>query len=220
MRQEILTMQDLKRIRYIAGHYNALRGLKLLPAGLGLIAIAVWSFWLRAIVLPGVENGWEDFAAFLLIYSILFALEQFVERYYRRNFGQVAMPPQEEANWRLTAILLFFIYGAGTQIDSNFHPMISAFGLATALFLCFYWWQMGREQTHYLVLGLLVAVASIVPLFSSSVRALLFSQGTAHYYHLVDLLAGVIFFVGGIFDHLLLMRALAALKKSRIQQDG
>ncbi len=212
----MFTMQDLKRMRYIAGHYNALRGLKLLPVGLGLIAIAVWSFWLRPVILPSVENGWEDFAAFLLLYSILFALEQLAEHYYRRKFGQVEMPPQEEASWRLTAILLFFIYSTGTQIDSNLHPMISVFGLATALFLCFYWWQMGREQTHYLVLGLLVALASMLPLFSSSLRALLFLQGTAHYYHLVDLLAGIIFFVGGIFDHILLIHSLAALNKSRI----
>lgn len=216
----MFTLQDLKRIRYIAGHYNALRGLKLLPVGLGLIAIAIWSFWLRAAILPGGENAWEDIVAFLLMYSVVFALEQLTERYYRRKFGQVVMPPQEEASWRLMTILLFFIYIMGTGIDSSFHPIISTFGLAAALFLCFYWWQMGREQTHYLVLGLLVAVVSMLPLCSSSLHAMLFLQGNAQYYHLVDLLAGVIFFVGGIFDHILLMRALSSLNKSRIQQDG
>jgi hypothetical protein len=77
-------------------------------------------------------------------------------------------------------------------------------GLVLAVFLFATWWITGRFRSHYLVMGALLAGVSLLPLFGAL-------PGDDPY--VPPIVISLTFIVGGVIDHLLLVRSLKPLPK-------
>jgi hypothetical protein len=181
---------DLQQIRYVTQNYNNLQGLRLLPIGLWLL-------------IEGL------FTAECAIPTLLIALvlTWLIGVYYKRQFGQVHA--MNSPSWKscLIAVLVLAALAAATAADYYLGLPVNLLGLTMAFGLFWVWLQPAyRPRLHYLVVAILVAALSLLQLFG-------ISSGHATQ---PSMLAGsigilMVLLVGGLFDHLLLVRAFKAL---------
>ncbi len=201
-------MEKMERVRSVTRHYNALRGLLLVPAGLYMIMAALWHMKFHSLLFPGGGNDWTTSLFILLIFSSIVGLTLLITRYYRRRFGQVEPTPEEEQRMRLVPLVWMAIYCGGSYLDLSYHPPVSFFCLFLAAGLLLYWRSMDRLPRHYLGLAITIAVIGLLPLFNP-VRNLLFLHGfTSYIEEFVYPLAGSIAIIAGIGNHLLLQRSM------------
>jgi hypothetical protein len=191
-----ITMPDLKRIHYLTKHYGELLGLGWLPIGVFFLTqVPFQAGWIET-------PEWLDTAHIILGSLLSSWLGPLIAKWYERRFGKVKPSLANIDRWALSWGVLFFVVIAGQVVDGVLDPPVSLLCLALAGTLLAFWWRGSRWAWHYAAMALGIAVVGLLPLFTDlSTRELIRGGGSA-------LLLGTIFTVGGIFDHLLLVRTL------------
>ena len=192
-------LQELRRIHIVTKNYAVLRGLQGVPFGLLFLLVA--AFELRWLSLPYGSLDLTIFIGFVMFFVAL-ALHPIVGRYYDRMFGSVQQASNDPLNKWITGLSFVVLFVGGERIDKTLTLPISATGLSIALILLVCWWQTNAFRTHLLVLGLVTAFLSLAPLAGLTTFHTLFIPGHGGY----ELVYSVLLTVGGLCDHLLLLR--------------
>ena len=125
--------------------------------------------------------------------------------YYERTFGKV----QQSANSRRTGSILAFAFFVGLYLvglaEYEWRWPVSGTGLFTAVVLVAYYFQTGSFRQHYLVLAALMAGVSLLPLFGLLPAEQVYLWGERGVVGVA--IFGVLWLVGGLVDHWLLVRA-------------
>lgn len=197
---------QLDRLRYVAGHYRDLQGLALVPFGLVFLA-------------PGfIPNGWgqqgETWRWLMIAGALL--LSWLATIYYQRAVGRAWPALRTGGSYRWLAIMiggaLLFGYFAAPWYDGLVNPPISVTALVMAgLLLIPFVAARGRYRHHYLYLALLYVAVALLPLTGLVTSAQLVKDP-----FLFGLLYGLPWIVGGLGDHIFLVRTLKPLPKEAV----
>lgn len=187
-------MENLTRIRYITRNFDALQGLKMIP--FGLYFLATGAGWLG-------EQG--DLSLSLPAFALTILAYWLISRYYARNFGRVNSESSSLVHNFFLPLAVILILWVAAAVDYWMRLPISIFGLTLAAILFGWWWlQEQRTRKHYAVMAGLIALISLAPLSGIGEGwSIIQPPGT-----LFDLLLGVIFVIGGILDHVILINNL------------
>lgn len=210
---------DLERVRFVTENYKNLQGLKMLPTGLMLLVLAAF-YWLHSL--------WFAFLGVALMLGALW-VQPVIGRYYERKFGHVEpRPPMIQRTTAMVLITIFVVFVVLAMLNNTGYVDVSGYIntyivfpakqqlpvnillLATAvmyLISCILGWQKLRFRLHYLVLSVLGVGASFLPLFGVLTEPIEVFFG----------FCGLIITVGGVFDHLLLVRTMRPLPE---EDDG
>lgn len=196
----------LERLRYVAGHYRELQGLTLVPFGLIFLA-------------PGLlPDGWGqqgETARWLTIVGALL-LSWLASVYYQHVVGRTWPALRTGGSYRWLAIMicgaLLLGYFAAPWFDGRVNPPISVTAAVMAgLLLIPFISARGRYRRHYLFLALLYVVVALLPLTGLVTSAQLVKDPL-----LFGLLYGLPWIIGGLGDHIFLMRSLKPLPEEAV----
>jgi MFS family permease len=181
---------DLEQIRYVTQNYSNLQGLRLIPLGL----------WLLIVGLVTIE-----FAIPLLLAA--WVLTWLIGVYYNRSFGKVRSLTSPSWKSYLVGLLALAALIAAAVADRYLKLPVNLLGLTMATGLFLTWLQPAyRPRLHYLVVAVLVAAVSLLQLFG-------IPAANSTFYPVLAGSVGIllVILIGGLFDHLLLVRAFKAL---------
>lgn len=183
-------MNDLARIRFVAGQFYYLQGLRLVPFGLWTVAFAAGWF--------GRQGDCTFSLPTLILVIILYKL---VGVYYDRHFGRVERSlADRRLDWISLAVAIPAIWLA-VWIDATGRLPISLLALALAGFLLVVHLRSpGGYRRYYAVLAALLALLSLTPLA--------LGQAPKDVSPPVLAALGGAYIVGGVLDHLVLARSL------------
>jgi len=185
----------LARVRYLARHFSALQGLRMVPLGLFLLASELHRFTDH----PLLQYKRAD--SLLLLAVPLVGAYVLVGRYYERRFGS-AVAQRSAGGDALAAVgLLCWLLAAGwtdARLEALFHsrPVITGLTLGTWGLMI---WGRRRERRHYLWLAAIAVAASLLP----------WPPRTQAGY--MNVVLGVALIAGGVLDHLMLTRLVRGL---------
>lgn len=198
-------MQPINQTLFLTKNYSNLQGLRALPAGLCLLLLSLWA---------NAERGpARDLTLPILVVVACLFLFIIIDQYYKRTFGKVKRP-YTHAELLLSgtgSILALAAFVADSDFGLNLP--FSALGLVFAAVILgsslLYWYQAKTLLFSNLVLGALVAILSILPLFGISNwwNAL----GIKHFLLAMTILFGIYIVVGGIIGHVYFVRSLPAM---------
>ncbi len=200
-------LQELRRIRIVTKNYAMLRGLQGIPFGLLFFYMAV--FELKWLNVPDESLDLVIFIGFIVFFVSL-ALHPIIGKYYDRMFGTVQQASGNSLDKTITGLLFAVLVVGGMRLDKTLTLPISATGFAIALVLLICWWQTNAFRTHLLILALITAFLSLAPLAGLTAFHMLFLPGHGGY----ELVYGVLLTIGGLCDHLLLLRAFRQTQKA------
>lgn len=198
-------MRDLQRIRYVTKNFERLKGLRYVPF---VLALVLWGFvtWLWFEEPSGffdvqlLRNG-----VFLLVFLVPWLFVRPIERYYEHHFGLVRQrrwKPSGRGTLLLAAALVVaIVVGLPALRDDLGQPVLGIVsGLFAATLILYNWWPLRSKFTiHWPILAALAIVVCSLPLadiFIGEMFSLLMAP------------LGVVFLVGFVLDHLLLVRTL------------
>jgi hypothetical protein len=183
------------RIRFIAAHYDQLQGLRLIPLGLYLLALAAsglgWLSWLPGD--PARASG--QWLGVLFVLALVAALT--ATAWYRYRYGARAALSRWRRNAWLVLAVAIFLMAARFDQYANAPIALAPFSVAAALVLTVR--ADGWVRAHFLV--------AAVPWFLVAWIPPLHHDGTSRLVSYA-LAGGVALIVCGIGDHRLLSRTL------------
>lgn len=186
-------MDNPTHVRYITRNFDALQGLKMVP--FGLFFLAMGAGWLG-------EQG--DLSLSLPAFVLTLLVSWLISRYYTRIFGRVNSERSNLVNNFLLPLAVILILWVAAAIDYSMRLPVSVFGLTLAIILFFWWWlQEQRTRIHYAIMASLIVLISLAPLAGIG-EGWLIIQPPGTVFHL---LVGAIFVLGGILDHLILVKS-------------
>lgn len=184
-------MDNPTRIRYTTRNFESLQGLKMVP--FGLFFMVMGAGWLG-------EQG--NLSLSLPAFLLTILAYWLIGRYYDRNYGRVNSERTSLANKILFPLVVLGLWFT-TALDYWLRLPVSIFGLTLAVVLFGWWWlQEQRMRTHYAIMAGLIALISLAPLVGIG-EGWSIIQPPETLFHL---LVGVILLVGGILDHLILVK--------------
>ena len=216
------TVRNLERVRYVTENYEVLKGLKRVPVGLMNIALGVLLWVLQVVDIPRAPEDTYGRWAVALVFNSLFyllillliaalVLSFVFNDYYERRFGKV-----ERRRFDRRRILIGATVVAGCLVaygvDLAVRPPLRLGWLALGVVMIAHAWPKRRFRAHYIVMSALLVAASFLPLLGIPLGDTL--QG---YSAFIVAFSGLQFVVGGIFDHLLLVRTMKSLPE---EDDG
>jgi hypothetical protein len=182
--------------------YPSLQGLRTVPLGVLVLAKAPWDM-----VWPGHSYLKQTVGALMLLAAMLGFF--MAGAYYHRRFGKVE--PQRGPLWDCLGMVVFAGLYFGFSYLDDLQDRLSYSSLSMAgLCLACYITSKGRRW-YYLPLAVMFTALTLLPLAgmaSPNKMGSLFSQGL-----------GVFLVVGGLLDHRLLCRLLAAPAVTEAQND-
>ena len=206
-------MRSLERIRYVTGNYERLQGLRAAVMGVMLVLLGGG---LSIGLLAGFPGSQVFQALFrvtgVILVILMILLPVWVGAYYERRFGQARSRWKGLSRYEVMGMLLVlaFVYGllaanqfygeGAEQFLSSVAPGVYFGGL-----LVYEWWpKRSRLTAYWPVLAAVVAGSS--PLLS------LVGQ-ISGWQLLLPMIAilGVASIIGGLLDHLLLVRTMKSL---------
>ncbi len=197
-------MRDVDRMRYIATNYDNLQGLK--TAAIGLLFLGMGASDALAVLFP------RSVTTVVLLWAMgLAALALFLaaQTYYRRAVGNVRYRfGSRGRDWLVLAAIA--VYLASSLATWSWRGPVDWRQVVLGAVLFAISWPDRRYRAHYLVLAALVAGAALLPPLG------VLSPASEHDYPgtdagVGDLTLGLYFVIGGLLDHLLLVRSLAPI---------
>jgi hypothetical protein len=196
--QSRMTTQ-LATVHYVTSHFQVLQGLRIVPVALYLLIGGLgsleWTPWLDFISgMP--KSGLIPLAVTVLLYG-------FISMYYRRRFGKVVrVQGAKKQVWILVAVAVAF--PIGVFINAAFELPVDAVMILMAA-VCLYAGLDGSRRYGHLLLSALFVFWAIHPLLFDSLENFPFTVMTVTF--------GVGFLLIGIYDHLILVRALRTTRQ-------
>ena len=206
-------VRDLERVRYVTENYEDLQGLTRVPAGLMVLFVYVF------VVVTNFEITTKLVADVVLTLALLVGVLLIVgffgiRRYYRNRYGRVRVVPRVFRRRRAYGGLVTLVAMLVTSYLALWVYEIQNFELYPFLFIGLGAmevadrWPELRFRPHYFVLG------SLMVLFGLILLVLMF-QGNQYsetlFLHLLMSIFVLQLVVGGILDHLLLVRTMKRL---------
>lgn len=203
-------MHTADRIRFLTDNFSYLQGLKTIPIGLAVIAIA----WFENVsVGPGKDLG----PPLLILTAALLAYE-LISRYYRSKFGQI----RKSIRQRLPEIAMGILAVAASYLAFWFDPQIdwlgSPLGVTVAILLGVDYLRtsrkvIGRYHGYTPVFAGILFLLSILPAlgFKQWWLAIHIQSQTLA----ILLVLGVLIVVMGILGHLTLLKLLRESEVAR-----
>ncbi len=200
---------QLERLRYVAGHYRDLQGLILVPFGLMHFVSSLQNggrLWMYA-----GDCGWRSVWIGLAV-----LLAWLAKTYYERTVGRAWPAIRAGGSYRglMMVIGIAFVLGffAAPWFDYVVRPPISATALViAALALTLHVAIRGKFHVHYLYLALLYVAVSLLPLTGQVTTLQLVKDPV-----LFGVLYGLPWVVGGLGDHIFLMRSLKPIPREAV----
>jgi drug/metabolite transporter superfamily protein YnfA len=182
-----------EKLRYVTRHFYDLQGLKLVVLGV-LFASPRLQF----------TQQWAALALLALQIAVIIYLWRRVGRYYERRFGDV----RTERGWRQYALVfgLLAALAVGLLLEVTVDLPFVAVGVVLGGYLCTLCRPRLGLRMYYAAFGLIFIALSFAPPAlvepaSSAFDPLLFALVT---------LTGPLLIIGGLLDHLTLVRVLDA----------
>lgn len=213
---------DLERVRFVTENYEQLKGLKMLPFGPMYLAFAAF-YWSQSL--------WTTLLGVLFFLGGA-SLRPVIDRYYERKFGHVdPRPPMSQRTLTMALAAIFVVFVVLIMLNNTGYVDVSgyldAFGrfmftqqlpvnvpllASVAIYLVLFglYRRELRFRVHYVVLSVLAVGASFLPLLGVL-------AGPNGHITILFVFTGVFVTVGGIFDHLLLVRTMRPLPE---EDDG
>ncbi|MGB3635453.1 MAG: hypothetical protein WA982_15530 [Rubrobacteraceae bacterium] len=203
-------VRGLERVRYVTENYEQLQGLKNAPVGLMVLfsgALMLFPSSLRSFSSLIGGNLYLLYVVLIAMVLLYFAMGS----YYERRFGWVQTFSMERQQIVAAIILIIVLVVVGSA-NLAFQPPIHMIWLAWGVALTVVYWRERRFRAHYVVIGILVCGVSFLPLLG-------ISQTGSTAYETGGLMAflGILYVVGGILDHFLLVRTMKSLPE---EDDG
>ena len=195
----------IERVRFITHAVGTWLGLRTLPIGILYLYLSIQTLGLRGF--PQQGDCTLSGPLFLLMMLALVG----IELYYSRAIGRVKLISRQ-LPLLITGVVV--VMGmAGWVIDTSYILPVSLFALFMAVCYISYGWM--EKRPFQLSIGILLIVAGTFPiLLNISQRNPIF--GTTGF--VILFLIFLLFTVGGILDHLTIMRAInSALPKTDVQ---
>ncbi len=198
-------MQDMDRMRYVGANYERLQGLLTVVNGLFLLGMA----------LINLVSWWTGSSAVrllltLVLFGVLIALYLAARAYYQRTIGHVRHTFGSGRDWLVGAVLVLALVAAFALPSHNQPVYWSQLFLGVMLFALM--WPERHYRGYYLLLAALIAACSFLPLagvLPTPTREEIIYYGVPDPANIVPLVSiGVATLIGGILDHMLLIRSL------------
>lgn len=185
---------DIKRLRYVTENYTHLQGLRLLPFGLFFLVKGMMG---QAFTNSAVISGMLA-AAVLLFYLI--------GRYYESRFGRVRRETSALLKDSAAALFCLALIVAGIQLDKLYDMPVSMVSLAVAGLFFYIHLHSSGQLHHYGVMAVIFLLVGLMPATGWVASREIFGveRTTGDF-----LLAGA-YLVGGVLDHLFLIRTFPA----------
>jgi hypothetical protein len=190
---------DLRRIHAVTDNFFFWQGLRWIPLGFALMVFSI--AMMPAIPLPKEIRPWIG-VPFMIV--AMWLSTRVLGRYYARNFGRVRMDLSRHKT--RTSVKWFVVYPsmvAGMIIDVKFHPQILVSALAFAAAIEAYRESTGGGRLHYIVAAIGFVAFSLLPLVGA------LANGIAAIGMVVGL-TGAVYIIGGLLDHLEMVRILGS----------
>jgi hypothetical protein len=186
------------RLRFVTANYENLQGLRAAPLAL----------WITAVGIVQVGSLGPRWLQLLVVASILPAslLYLLIGAYYHRMFGRVR---QQRSKAHLAYLALFGLCFAGLAIDIWLHPPVFALGFAVMLIFAAYWWEHREFRLHYLLVGLISGLISLVPLVALLANGQVIATLNPPFVSIFNITFGVMWLLLCVVDHLILLRSFA-----------
>ena len=204
-------MHDLDRVRFLSRTFPLLQGLKLsLISFYALVSHLTAPYWSPASK-SGTLTGWVLHSLFL---GAMLFLYWRVDLFYKRTFGQVKSKGHTLGIlllWSPMALLFGALFVAATWIEYWLASPVSLLALVGAGFVVWFWLYPGwpRQRWHWGVIALLFAASAFVPLLLPGSPSELYTD--MRYFRIAMISGNLVFMVGGLLDHLLLVRSFSPL---------
>ncbi|HSR69011.1 MAG TPA: hypothetical protein VLU25_13825 [Acidobacteriota bacterium] len=193
----------MKRLRYVTENYTHLQGLRLLPFGLFFLAKGMLGQAFTNTLVVSVTLA----TAVLLFYLI--------GRYYESRLGRVRRETSALLKDGVAALVCLVVISAGVQLEIHYTMPVSTVSLAVAG-LFFYIHLHSAGQRHYY--GLMAVLFLLVGLLPAtgwvSSREIFGVERT-----IGDFLLAGAYIVGGVLDHLFLIRTFPAQEAQEESDD-
>jgi hypothetical protein len=184
-----------ERIRFVVAHYDQLQGLRLIPLGLYLLALAAsslgWLSWL-----PGDPSRAPARWLFAIFCAALVAAAAATAGYRRRYGDLVPLNRRARNAWIVLAVGVFLVTALFDR-HANGPVALAPLSVAAALVLTVR--ADGRVRAHFLLAAVPWFVAAWIPAFHH--------DGTSRFVTYA-LAGGIALIVCGLGDHRLVSRTL------------
>lgn len=197
-------IRDLERIRYVTENYEQLQGLRSVP--IGLLAFASGMLVISSVRLLSFGPLINDVFYYLTFLAVIGAclLYFVIADYYERRFGWVQRFSIKRKQIVAVVILIAVLLMVGS-VNLIFQPPILTIWLVWGVALVAIYWRERCFRPHYIVIGILASIFSFLPLLGILRTGFNYEVGG------LILFLGIFYVVGGIFDHLLLVRTMKSL---------
>ena len=192
-----MPVTDLQQVRAVTANYFFWQGLRWIPIGVALVFIA--ATYANGVALPPALKTWAMWplllVAFWLSTSVLGA-------YYRRTFGEVQADPAQHR--RRTWVKWLAVYPAmlaSMVVDIKVALPIVLSGIVWGLSIELYRRSTGGGRPHYALACVAFILLGLLPLLDVAPTG---KNGVS----LLIAVLGVVYIIGGILDHLALVRIL------------
>lgn len=198
-------MRDMDRLRYVAANYERMQGLLtavfgLLLLGMGLIELVSW--WTGSSAIPLLLA--------VVLFGGLIVLYLAARSYYERTIGRVRYRFGSGRDWLVGAALLLYMAAVFVLPDRGQPAYWPQLLLGLMLFVLM--WPERRYRGYYLILAAFITVSSFLPLLGilpePTSEAIIYDGVPDPARIVPQITAGVATVIGGLLDHLLLIRSL------------
>lgn len=190
--------RDLKRVRYVTANYPNLLGLAIMPGALIFLTLAVAD----AVGL----GGWQGLLAFLCSAVLAVGLYKAITVfYYERRFGFVRSEKFGMDDMSPRELLVVACAALFALLLPEVLPQVNKASLLLGLQLVVIFWEGRTYARHWLLLGCSLIVLSFLPIVFVD-RAVASLESGQSWNPPILVIAGLIFAVGSLLDHRLLVR--------------
>ena len=196
-------MIDLNQVRWITITYANYQGLKAVPLGLLLTLVSLW-----ANAGTGPRRDFLFPGACIVVALLLYWL---VSQFYERHYGTVRPTASQRRSQVLRGVIGGLAGLAAFMADITFGLPVSFIGLLFALAsLSEGWWLVrqasGRMPAMNILVAVILGILSLLPLLGVTWGQMI---GFRSRLVAVTAVAGVVFVVTGIYEHIRLTRWLS-----------
>lgn len=198
-------MQSLKHTRFLTKNYSNLQGLRAIPSGLCILLVSLWA---------NIQHGpARDLTLPILGAVACLILFLVIDRYYNRVFGKVKRIYSHAellfSGLSCLMALAAFIIDSDLGLNLPFSTLGLVFAAVVLGSSVWYWVQAKTLLVSNLLLGVLIAILSVLPVFG--VSDWWNTIGIKHFLLAMTMLFGIYIIIGGIVGHIYFIRSLPAM---------
>jgi hypothetical protein len=197
-------MNAYRDARFVTANYRFLQGLYMIPMGVALLAIGCLMLW-------GQESLQPYFSALVAgLLMLAFVAMLPIRGYYHRHIGQAESLHGSGLRDALWGGLIGVCIVVLMVLERSLHLPVSLGMIAFGIFFLYTYLRSENRRKYYLVFSIVLIAAGLSPL-TGWIQVNAFFGSTRSF---GLLMLGIIYILGGWFDHRLLVRLLNGMRTS------